>query len=71
MMLRTALSILTTSFTEGKGPQHRDRSLGRRWRARFRRRVLFGGLLAEGPGMALGMFVNTIASVLVSAGLSG
>jgi EmrB/QacA subfamily drug resistance transporter len=69
MMLPAALSILTTSFKEGKD---RNTALGV-WGGvgglASAAGVLFGGLLTEGPGWRWVMFVNPIAAVLVLAGV--
>jgi EmrB/QacA subfamily drug resistance transporter len=69
MMLPAALSILTTSFKEGKD---RHAALGV-WAGvgglASAAGVLFGGLLTQGPGWRWVMFVNPIASVLVLAGI--
>jgi EmrB/QacA subfamily drug resistance transporter len=65
MTLPAALSILTTSFREGKD---RNTALGV-WGAiaglASAVGVLLGGLLTEGPGWRWVMFVNPIAVVLV------
>ncbi len=65
MTLPAALSILTTSFKEGKD---RNAALGV-WGAvgglASAAGVLLGGLLTEGPGWRWVMFVNPIAAVLV------
>jgi EmrB/QacA subfamily drug resistance transporter len=69
MMLPAALSILTTSFKEGKD---RHAALGV-WAGvgglASAAGVLLGGLLTQGPGWRWVMFVNPIASVLVLAGV--
>ncbi|HWE07781.1 MAG TPA: MFS transporter [Solirubrobacteraceae bacterium] len=69
MMLPAALSILTTSFTEG---QDRHTALGV-WGSvgglASAAGVLFGGLLTEGPGWRWVMFVNPIAAALVLGGI--
>jgi EmrB/QacA subfamily drug resistance transporter len=69
MMLPAALSILTTSFKDGK---ERHTALGV-WGAvgglASAAGVLFGGLLTEGPGWRWVMFVNPIAAVLVLGGI--
>jgi EmrB/QacA subfamily drug resistance transporter len=69
MMLPAALSILTTSFKEGKD---RHAALGV-WAGvgglASAAGVLFGGLLTQGPGWRWVMFVNPIASLLVLAGI--
>jgi EmrB/QacA subfamily drug resistance transporter len=65
MTLPAALSILTTTFREGKD---RNTALGV-WGAvgglASAAGVLLGGLLTEGPGWRWVMFVNPIACVLV------
>src|SRR6267143_4349546 len=65
MMLPAALSILTTTFKEGKD---RNTALGV-WGGvgglASAVGVLLGGLLTEGPGWRWVMFVNPIACVLV------
>src|SRR6188472_3151016 len=65
MTLPAALSILTTSFKEGKD---RNTALGV-WGAigglASAAGVLLGGLLVEGPGWRWVMFVNPLAAVLV------
>jgi EmrB/QacA subfamily drug resistance transporter len=69
MMLPAALSILTTSFKEGKD---RHAALGV-WAGvgglASAAGVLLGGLLTQGPGWRWVMFVNPIASVLVLGGI--
>jgi EmrB/QacA subfamily drug resistance transporter len=69
MMLPAALSILTTTFKEGK---ERNAALGV-WGGMgalaSAAGVLFGGLLTEGPGWRWVMFVNPIAAVLVLFGI--
>src|SRR5205807_9972769 len=68
MTLPAALSILTTSFKEGKD---RNTALGV-WGGvaglASAVGVLLGGLLTEGPGWRWVMFVNPIAVVLVLGG---
>jgi len=65
LMLPAALSILTTSFTDGSD---RHTALGV-WAAvaglSSAAGVLFGGLLTQGPGWRWVMFVNPIAAVLL------
>jgi EmrB/QacA subfamily drug resistance transporter len=65
LTLPAALSILTTSFPEGRD---RNRALGA-WGAvgglASAAGVLFGGLLTEGPGWRWVMFVNPLACVLI------
>jgi EmrB/QacA subfamily drug resistance transporter len=69
MTLPAALSILTTSFKEGKD---RNTALGV-WGAvgglASAAGVLLGGLLTEGPGWRWVMFVNPVAAVLVLGGI--
>lgn len=69
MMLPAALSILTTTFREGKD---RHTALGV-WAGvaglASAAGVLFGGLLTEGPGWRWVMFVNPLACVPVLAGI--
>src|SRR4051794_13386890 len=69
MMLPAALSILTTTFKEGKD---RNTALGV-WGGvgglASAVGVLLGGLLTEGPGWRWVMFVNPIAVVLVLAAI--
>ncbi len=69
LTLPAALSILTTSFREGK---ERNTALGV-WGGlaglASATGVLLGGLLTEGPGWRWVMFVNPIAVVLVLGGI--
>src|SRR5437763_2494223 len=69
LMLPAALSILTTTFKEGKD---RNAALGV-WGAvgglASAVGVLLGGLLTEGPGWRWVMFVNPVAAVLVLFGI--
>jgi EmrB/QacA subfamily drug resistance transporter len=69
MMLPAALSILTTTFKEGK---ERNTALGV-WGGMgglaSATGVLLGGLLTEGPGWRWVMFVNPIAALLVLGGI--
>src|SRR3954463_7425749 len=69
MMLPAALSILTTTFKEGKD---RNTALGV-WGGvgglASAVGVLLGGLLTEGPGWRWVMFVNPLAAVLVLFGV--
>jgi EmrB/QacA subfamily drug resistance transporter len=69
MTLPAALSILTTTFKEGRD---RNTALGV-WGAvgglASAAGVLLGGLLTEGPGWRWVMFVNPIAAVLVLGGV--
>ena len=54
MMLPAALSLLTTSFKEGKDRQHGAGRVGRRGRARVRRRGVPRRRADRGPGLAVG-----------------
>jgi EmrB/QacA subfamily drug resistance transporter len=69
MMLPAALSILTTTFKEGR---ERNTALGV-WGGMgglaSAAGVLLGGLLTEGPGWRWVMFVNPLAAVLVLVGI--
>src|SRR5215218_2114352 len=69
MTLPAALSILTTTFKEGRD---RNKALGI-WGAvgglASAAGVLLGGLLTEGPGWRWVMFVNPVAAVLVLGGI--
>jgi EmrB/QacA subfamily drug resistance transporter len=69
MTLPAALSILTTTFKEGRD---RNTAVGI-WGAvgglASAAGVLLGGLLTEGPGWRWVMFVNPIAAVLVLGGV--
>jgi EmrB/QacA subfamily drug resistance transporter len=69
MMLPAALSILTTTFKEGR---ERNTALGV-WGGMgglaSAAGVLLGGLLTEGPGWRWVMFVNPLASLLVLGGI--
>ena len=69
MMLPAALSILTTTFKEGR---ERNAALGV-WGGMgglaSATGVLLGGLLTEGPGWRWVMFVNPIAALLVLGGI--
>jgi EmrB/QacA subfamily drug resistance transporter len=71
LTLPSALSILTTTFKEGKD---RNTALGV-WGGvgglASAVGVLLGGLLTEGPGWRWVMFVNPIACVLVLGGVFG
>ncbi|MEA2213423.1 MAG: hypothetical protein QOF83_3371 [Solirubrobacteraceae bacterium] len=69
MMLPAALSILTTSFMEGKDRHTALGVWGSVGGLASAAGVLFGGLLTEGPGWRWVMFVNPIAAVLVLAGI--
>src|SRR3954469_25256630 len=69
LMLPAALSILTTTFMEGRD---RNTALGV-WGAvgglASAAGVLLGGLLTDGPGWRWVMFVNPLAAVLVLGGI--
>lgn len=69
MTLPAALSILTTTFKEGR---ERNTALGA-WGAvaglASAAGVLLGGLLTEGPGWRWVMFVNPVACVIVLGGV--
>jgi EmrB/QacA subfamily drug resistance transporter len=65
MMLPAALSILTTSFREGKDRHTALGVWGGVGGLASAAGVLFGGLLTQGPGWRWVMFVNPIAAVLV------
>jgi EmrB/QacA subfamily drug resistance transporter len=67
MMLPAALSILTTTFKEGKDRNTAVGVWGGMGGLASAIGVLAGGLLTEGPGWRWVMFVNPIASVLVLA----
>ena len=71
MMLPAALSILTTTFREGRD---RHTALGV-WGAvgglASAAGVLLGGLLTDGPGWRWVFFVNPVAAVLVLAAIFG
>jgi EmrB/QacA subfamily drug resistance transporter len=69
MMLPAALSILTTSFKEGKDRHTALGVWGSVGGLASAAGVLFGGLLTEGPGWRWVMFVNPIAAVLVLGGI--
>ena len=69
MMLPAALSILTTSFKEGKDRLTAIGLWGGVAGLASAAGVLLGGLLTEGPGWRWVMFVNPIASVLVLVGI--
>jgi EmrB/QacA subfamily drug resistance transporter len=69
MMLPAALSILTTSFKEGKDRHTALGVWGSVGGLASAAGVLFGGLLTEGPGWRWVMFVNPIAAVLVLVGI--
>jgi EmrB/QacA subfamily drug resistance transporter len=65
MTLPAALSILTTTFAEGKDRHTALGVWGGVGGLASAAGVLFGGLLTEGPGWRWVMFVNPIACVLV------
>jgi EmrB/QacA subfamily drug resistance transporter len=69
MMLPAALSILTTSFKEGKDRLTAIGVWGGVGGLASAAGVLFGGLLTDGPGWRWVMFVNPIASVFVLGGI--
>jgi EmrB/QacA subfamily drug resistance transporter len=69
MTLPAALSILTTSFGEGKDRHTALGVWGGVGGLASAAGVLFGGLLTEGPGWRWVMFVNPIACVLVLGGV--
>jgi EmrB/QacA subfamily drug resistance transporter len=69
MTLPAALSILTTSFKEGKDRHTALGVWGGVGGLASAAGVLFGGLLTEGPGWRWVMFVNPIACVLVLGGV--
>src|SRR5437588_12396905 len=69
MTLPAALSILTTSFKEGKDRHTALGVWGGVGGLASAAGVLFGGLLTEGPGWRWVMFVNPIAAVLVLGGI--
>jgi EmrB/QacA subfamily drug resistance transporter len=69
MMLPAALSILTTTFREGKDRNTAIGVWGGVGGLASAAGVLFGGLLTEGPGWRWVMFVNPVAAVLVLGGI--
>jgi EmrB/QacA subfamily drug resistance transporter len=69
LTLPSALSILTTSFKEGKDRHTALGVWGGVGGLASAVGVLLGGLLTEGPGWRWVMFVNPIACVLVLAGV--
>jgi EmrB/QacA subfamily drug resistance transporter len=69
MTLPAALSILTTSFKEGKDRHTALGVWGGVGGLASAAGVLFGGLLTDGPGWRWVMFVNPIAAVLVLGGV--
>jgi EmrB/QacA subfamily drug resistance transporter len=71
MTLPTALSILTTSFREGKDRHTALGVWGGVGGLASAAGVLLGGLLTAGPGWRWVMFVNPVAAVLVLGGVFG
>jgi EmrB/QacA subfamily drug resistance transporter len=69
LMLPAALSILTTSFKEGRDRNTALGVWGGMGALASAAGVLLGGLLTEGPGWRWVMFVNPIASLLVLGGI--
>jgi len=69
MTLPAALSILTTSFREGKDRHTALGVWGGVGGLASAAGVLLGGLLTDGPGWRWVMFVNPIAAVLVLGGV--
>jgi MFS family permease len=69
MMLPAALSILTTSFKEGKDRNAALGAWGGMGGLASAAGVLFGGLLTDGPGWRWVFFVNPLACVLVLGGI--
>jgi EmrB/QacA subfamily drug resistance transporter len=69
MMLPAALSILTTTFKEGKDRNAALGVWGGMGALASAAGVLLGGILTEGPGWRWVMFVNPIAAVLVLGGI--
>ncbi len=69
MMLPAALSILTTTFQEGKDRNTAIGVWGGVGGLASAVGVLFGGLLTEGPGWRWVMFVNPVAAVIVLGGI--
>jgi len=69
MMLPAALSILTTTFTEGSDRTKALAVWGAVGGLASAAGVLLGGLLTEGPGWRWVMFVNPIAALLVLGGI--
>lgn len=65
LTLPAALSILTTTFAEGKDRTTAIGAWGGVAGLASAAGVLFGGLLTEGPGWRWVMFVNPVACVLV------
>jgi EmrB/QacA subfamily drug resistance transporter len=69
LMLPAALSILTTTFKEGKDRNTALGVWGGMGALASAAGVLLGGLLTEGPGWRWVMFVNPIAALLVLGGI--
>jgi EmrB/QacA subfamily drug resistance transporter len=69
MMLPAALSILTTTYREGKDRNTALGVWGGMGALASAAGVLFGGLLTEGPGWRWVFYVNPIAVVLVLGGV--
>jgi EmrB/QacA subfamily drug resistance transporter len=69
MMLPAALSILTTTFKEGKDRNTALGAWGGMGGLASAAGVLFGGLLTQGPGWRWVFFVNPLACVLVLGGI--
>src|SRR6266540_2539593 len=69
MMLPAALSILTTTFKEGKDRHTAVGAWGAIGGLSAAAGVLLGGLLTAGPGWRWVMFVNPLACVLVLGGI--
>jgi EmrB/QacA subfamily drug resistance transporter len=69
MMLPAALSILTTTFKEGRDRNTALGVWGGMGGLASAAGVLLGGLLTEGPGWRWVMFVNPLASVVVLGGI--
>src|SRR5205085_9275029 len=69
LMLPAALSILTTSFKEGRDRNTALGVWGGMGALASAAGVLLGGLLTEGPAWRGVMFVNPIAAALVLGGI--
>jgi EmrB/QacA subfamily drug resistance transporter len=69
MMLPAALSLLTTTFKEGKDRHAAVGAWGAVGGLSAAAGVLLGGLLTAGPGWRWVMFVNPLACVLVLGGV--
>ena len=69
MMVPAALSILTTTFKEGRDRNTAISVWGGMGGLASAAGVLLGGLLTEGPGWRWVMFVNPIASLVVLVGI--